>query len=456
MGKKYDYDYIVIGSGPAGSAAALSLAGGRRRVALIEGRFFGGTNLNTLDVPSRTAFDFAHTYTRIKSFPELKNQDLNYNLPTINARELNTVIEVGGNNKKVYENAGITCIKGYASFLDNHTVAVDEKKYTATYFVLATGAQLKVIEIAGTDVIKYYSPETAIKVRRLPKVVAVVGGGSTGCEIAEYYSELGAKTILFESAERLLPREDSEAGETIANYFVQELGINVLLNSKVVALEQDEFSKRVIFRQDNIEKMVRVEAIVLATGSQPVIDYCLEDAGVKYKNSGIVVDKYFATSAKNIYAAGDCIGGESSTDRATQEGLTVASNLLGGAKTAVNYNGFARITKTSPEVATVGLNEDDLLKRDRKYKKAIVKLSEITASKIYNCDYGFVKLLADKNDHIIGATIVAPDAELMIEELAIAIRHNIAAIEIASTPHVTNNFNFAIKLAAKELVSKKR
>ena len=456
MGKKYDFDYIVIGSGPAGSAAALNLVGGRRRVALIEGRFFGGSNLNTLDVPFAAALDFAHTYTRIQTFPELKNQDLNYNLPTINARELNTVIEVGGNNKKVFEDAGITCIKGYASFLDNHTVAVDDKKYTAAYFILATGSQLKVIEIAGTNTIKYYSPETAIKVRRLPKVVAVVGGGSTGCEIAEYYSELGAKTILLESAERLLPREDSEVGEIMTNYFTQNLGINVLLNAKVVALEQDEYSKRVIFRQDNIEKMVRVEAIVLATGSQPVVDYCLEDAGVKYKNSGIVVDKYFATSTKNIYAVGDCIGGESSTDCATQEGIAVASNLVGGTKTVVNYNGFARLTKTFPEVATVGLNEDDLLKRDRKYKKVITRLSETTASKIYNFEDGFIKLLADKNDHIIGATIVAPDAELMIEELALTIRHNLTAVEIASTPHITNSYSYAIKLAAKALLNKKR
>lgn len=455
MGKKYDFDYIVIGSGPAGTAAALNLVGGKRRICLIEGRFFGGSNLNTLDVPFMAALDFSHTYDRMRDFPEIKNQDLNFNLPTINARKLKTVIAAGGNDKKIYEDAGITCIKGFANFIDSHTVAVGDKKYTASNFILATGSELKVIEIAGTNIVKYHTPETAIRIKRLPKVLAVVGAGSTGCEIAEYYSELGVKTIIFESADRLLPREDAEVGEVMLDYFMQRMNITPLINAKVISLEQDEFSKRVIFMQDNTEKMVRVEEIILATGIQPIMDYGLENAGVKYKNSGIVVDKYFATSAKNIYAVGDCLGKESSTERAYQEGLTLANNLTSKAKTAVNYNGFTRVTRTMPEVATVGFNEEDLIKRDRKFKKALVRLNEITASKIYNNEFGFVKLLADKNDRILGATIVAPNASSMIGELALAIRHNHTAIELASTPHIMNSYNYAIKLAAKALLKKR-
>lgn len=455
MGKKFDFDYIIIGSGPAGTAAALTLAKSKKRIAIVEGRFFGGSNLNTRDVPYATALDFSHTYTKILSFPELKNQDLYFNLPTINARELKTVIEAGGNNKKIYEDAKITCIKGFANILDKHTIAVNDKKYTADSFIIATGAKLKTLEIAGTNTVSYHTPETAIKLSRLPKVAAVVGAGSTGCEIAEYFAELGVKTILLEATERLLPREDQEVGETIFDYFTQKLGITALPSCRVVALEEDNFSKKIIFRHENTEKMVRVDCVVLATGSQPVLDFGLENADIKYKNSGIIVDKYFTTSTKNIYAVGDVLGDESSTDRAYQEGLTLASNLLNRTKNTLNYKGFSRITKTFPEVATVGLNEDDLLRRDRKYKKAIVKLSDINASKIYNFDYGFIKLLADRNNHIIGATIVAPNAELLIQELATAVRHELTTLELASTPHITNSYNYTIKLAAKELVDKK-
>lgn len=455
MNKKYNYDYIIIGSGPAGSAAALTLAKSKKRIALVEGRFFGGTNLNTFNVPYAVALDFAHTYAKMRSFPEVKNQDIHFNLPTIPARQLKTIIEVGGNNKKVFEDLGITCLQGFANILDSHTIAIGEKKITSANFILATGSRLKTTGISGTEFVKHLTPETAIKINRLPKVAAVVGGGPAGVQIAEYFAELGSKVILLEASKRLLPREDQEVGDVLSEYFSQKLNISVLPNCKVVALEEDHFSKRVIFRQDNTEKMVRVDCIVLATGSQPNLDYGLENAKVKYKNSGITVNKFFETSAKNIYAIGDCLGKESSTDRAHQEGLTLATNLINKSKTVLNYQGFVRTIKTFPEVATVGMNEDDLIRRDRKYRKAFVKLDELTISKIDNLEHGFIKLLADKSSHLLGASIMAPHAELMATEIAIAIRHNLTILELASTPHPINNYNCLIKLAAKQLLNKK-
>ena len=456
MSKKYDFEYIVIGSGPAGSVAAIELAKAKKKVALVEGRFFGGSNLNTRNIPYAVALNFSHAYSRIQTFPELRSQDFHFNLPTVPAHELKTIIESGGNNKKRFEDAGVTCIKGFANFLDPHTIAVNEKQFTADNFILATGSRLKLNEISGVNSIKCLTPETAIKITRLPKVAAIIGGGSTGCEIASYYAELGIKVIILETAERLLPREDREAGDCLADYFTGKLGVTVLPNCKVVAVEQDEFSKRVIFRHDNSEKMVRVDCIVFATGSQPNLDYGLENAKIKYKNSGITVNRYFETSTKHIYAIGDCLGNESSTDRAYHEGATLANNLINKVKNSVNYKGFVRTVNTFPEIATVGFNEDDLLKRDRKYRKALIKLNEITASKIDNFDYGFIKLLADRSNHIIGASIMAPHAELLASEIALAIRHNLTVIELASTPHSINSYNYLIKLAAKELLKKKR
>ncbi|MBQ3353069.1 NAD(P)/FAD-dependent oxidoreductase [Candidatus Saccharibacteria bacterium] len=456
MGKKYDFGYIVIGSGPAGSAAALELAGHKKKVAIVEGHFFGGSNLNTRDIPYAVALDFSHTYHKILSFPELKSQNLQPNIPTIAARQLKTVIEMGGNNKKVYEDAGITCIKGYAIFADKHTIIVNEQKYTTECFIIATGSHLKTLEISGTNTVNYLSPETAIKIHHLPDVVAVVGGGSSGCEIAEYFAELGSKVIILETAAHLLPREDEEIGTDMTNYFTQKLGITVLPNSHVVALEEDDISKRVIFRSENTEKMIRVNCIVLATGAEPNLNLNLDNAGVKYKNSGITVDKCFQTSAKHIYAIGDCIGSESSTERAHQEGLAVANNLINHSKTPINYKGFVRFTSTYPEIVTIGLNEYDLIKRDRKYKKVIVKLADLPSAHVDGLEHGFVKLIADKANHIIGATIVAPHASLMAPEIAIVIRHGLTAVELASTPHAKNTYAYAIRLAAKEILNKKK
>ena len=455
MGKKYDFDYLIIGSGPAGSTTALTLAKAKKSVGLIEDRAFGGTNLSTRDIPYSVALDFAHVYSRIQSYPALKHQDFHFNLPSVLASELRAIIKIGGNNKALYEKAGITCISGFANLLDHHTVAVKDKKYTAANLILATGSSLKTSSIPSAPFIKHLTPETAIKIRRLPKVMAVVGGGATGCEIAEFYAELGVKTILFENSKRLLPHEDREVGACLAEYFTKKLGITVLTSSRVVALEKDEFSKRVIFRHENVEKLVRVDNIVLATGSQPNLEYGLENAGVKYTKTGITVNKYFETSAKNIYAIGDCIGGNSSTDRAYAEGFTLANNLINKVKNPVNYRGLVRSVKTLPEIAVVGSTEAELLKRGHKYHKAITNLNNTTASELYHFDSGFVKLISDRTNHIIGASIVAPHADLIASEIATAVRHNLTALELASTPHAINSYNYLVKLAAKQLLKKK-
>lgn len=456
MGKKFDFEYIIIGSGPAGSAAALDLAHAKKRVAIVEANKFGGTNLNTRDVPGRAGLYFSHLYANLLDSAKfgLSAMNLNFNYPTLVSWKEHVVTEAGGDNRKVFEDAGITCIRGFANFLDGHTVAVGDRKFTAARFILATGSELMTGGISGVETVNYLTPETATELRRAPRAVVVVGGGAAGCEIAEYYAELGAKVLIMEMSGRLLPREDKEVGETLADYFTNKLGMMVLTGSRVVALEEDAQGKKIIFVNNGHEKMVRVEAVVLATGYQPALDYGLPNAGVKYRKTGILVDKTLQTTAKNIWAVGDAIGGESSTERASYQGSFLVNSLLSRSKTLLNYSGFARVIKTCPEIAVVGMNEDDLLRRDRKYNKVIVPLSEVTASKITDFDSGFVKLITDKGGKIIGATIMAPGAELMASEIAVAVRHRLSALEIASTPHTMNSFAMAVKLAAKRLIKK--
>ncbi len=457
MGTRFDFDYTIIGSGPAGRAAALTLAKSKKRIAIVEADNVGGSAINTRDIPYSIYQNFSHTYANISNLPELRGQEIHFNLPTAVAHVDHVVSKFTIEITDELKEAGVTYINGPANFLNANTIAVGSKEYTSNYFILATGSKLKANEISGLEAVNYLTPATALKTRRLPKAVLVVGGGPTGCEIAEYFAELGSKVLIMERSEHILPREDKEVGDTISEYFKNELGIMVLPNCKVVALEQDNISKKVVFTTNHQEKLVRVESIVLATGSEPIVDYGLENAGVKYKSSGIVVNKLFQTSAKNIFAIGDAIGGDnSSIERAEYEGTLLATNILNRTKSLVNYSGFARIINTSLEVATVGLNEYELLMRDQKCKRATVELSSLLSNKVKDTSYGFVKILADnRNGHIIGATIVAPNASSMIGELGLAVRHHLTALELASTPHIALNNSNAIKLAAKQLIKKK-
>ena len=456
MGKKYDFEYIIIGSGPAGTAAALTLSRTKKRIAVIERNFLGGTNINTRDIPYAVSLDCAKLYHSIETSPIYQNQDLTFSFPNAVSHQLRSVLKASESYKTTLESSKIVHLNGLAHFIDNHTIALNSQRLTAENFILATGSTLRTSEINGTDTVSFLTPDTAIKIRRSPKVALVVGGGSTGCEITEYFANLGIKVLLMETANRILPREDKDVSEAISNHFTKDLGVMVLPNCKVVSLEQDNKSKKVIFQNARTEKLVRVDCIVLATGSEPYLDYGLENAGVKYKNTGIRVNKLFQTSAKNIYAVGDCINEESSTERAEYEGTLLAMNLINHSKNLPNYRGFARAINTSPEVVTVGLNEDDLLKRDRKYKKAVINIADIPAGVLYGQRFGFIKLIADKTNHLIGATIVAPGASDMAGELSLCIRHGISALELASTPHPTNSYGHAIKLAARKLLEKKK
>ena len=453
--KKYTYDYIIIGSGAAGATVALSLASPKRKVAIVEGDIFGGSNLVTRDVPYAISLSFAHNYSNMHNFPEINHRELHFNFPTVVAHQNYIISTMLDQSKQSLKDAGVTLIPGRAHFLDAHTIGIEEKQFTASRFIIASGAQPKTNGIIGTDTVKYFTPDNIIKARRLPKFLLVVGGGPSGCEIAEYFAELGSKVIIVEQKDRLLPREDKEAGATLAEYFTRRLGIIVATNAEVVAIEQDSVSKKVIFKIGEQEKNIRIDHIVLATGSAPNTDLGLENANVKFKDTGILVNRAFQTTAKNIFAIGDCIGGESSTEIAEYQASLLASTLLNKSKGIANYNGFVRTVNTLPEIATVGYNKVDLAKLKRRCRKAIVYLKDTPANNIYNFNYGFVKILADHSGHILGATIAAPNATLMAEEFAIAIRHNLTVLELASTPHKTNGFDQAIKLAARQLIKQK-
>ena len=456
MNKKYNFDYTIIGSGPAGSTIATLLAANKKhRVCLVEGQAFGGSNLCTRDIPYLVGQSFAHNFYKLNTSSEIGGQTLHYNFPSISSHQSAVTALLGADDASRFENLGITCIKGYAHFLDGHTIAVGDSEYTSENFILATGATLSTGDIFGLDLIKYLTPSDILRLRRLPKSILVVGGGSTGCEIAEYFAMLGTKVVLIEKSSHLLPKEDPEAGDALQKYFKGELGIMVLTDAKVVALESDTLSKRVIFKSGSEEKAIRIDHIVLATGSTPSTDCGLENAGVRLTKSGAVMaNKFFQTTAKNIYAIGDCLGGNhSSTERAEYEATVLADNLSHKAKGFANYDGFIRITNTLPTIACIGATESRLNRHHAKYKTAIIRIKDLPASAIDSLDYGFIKITASRRTgHILGATIMAPGAELIAEEISLAIRHHLTALQLASTPHIANSYNYAVKLAAKKLV----
>lgn len=453
MSKKFDYQYIVIGSGAAGSAAALLAAGIGARTAIVEADRWGGTTLNYRDVPYGAALGFAQGYAEAVAGSRfgMSSASLRYNYPTVLNWQAAAVRRAGGGSRKIFENAGIDCYHGAARFISPYEIAVGNRQISGEKFLLATGTNLAVSGITGIEEVSCWSPDTVLRMAKLPKVLLVIGGGSTGCEIAEYFAALGVQVLIAEAQDRLLPREDPEASSVIESRFKRRYQIEVLTESRVVALTQDARSKQAIFVRGGQEKSVRVDAIVLATTPEPATDFGLENAGVKYSYRGVAVNQNLRTSNGHIWAAGDILGGESSTEKATYEAKLATTNALRRTSNEVDYTGFVRLTATLPKVAKVGLNELECMQIGQKYRAALIPIDTVSASNTNDFRDGFVKMLVSPKQNILGATVVAPEADLVIQEIAVAIRNGLRAPEIAATPHVATSWSEAVRIAAREL-----
>lgn len=457
MGKRFDYEYVVIGGGTAGIVAASQLVEAGRKVALVEQEKWGGRGYNS-EIPEKALLNFSHLYADAVAGSRmgLSSANLRYNYPTVQ----HFGDKIAGKamfSRKDLEEKGITCIKGKAHFVGSYDVAIEgQGQVSASKFLIATGASLNDEGITGLDRIEYLTTKTAMKVAKPPKAVLIVGGGASGCETAQYLAELGAKVVIVEMAGRLLPTMDEEVGQVMEQYLTKRLGIKIFTNTRVIALEKDKVSKRVVFIRGGQEKTVRVETIVLATGSKANTDLGLKNAGVSFDKNGIIVDKTLQTTARNIWAAGDVIGGPSSAERAEYTAEVAVINLLGRGKTFVNYNGFMEVVNTNPQVVSIGLTEEMLKKKSRKYRKTIVPLSATNASITNDYKIGFLKILADSQGKVLGASMIGPHAADVMQELSLAIRHGLPLIQIASTPHASNEWNNIVKIAARKLLTTTR
>lgn len=452
---KTEFDVVVIGGGPAGIAAAEALAENpRRKVALVEEKTLGGQAIASRDLPLRAANAFSHLYANAIHGQRygISSKTLRFNYPTVRRYVKKTCDSARKRTRTNISESNLTVLKGKAHLLDAHSLSVgDQGTITTKKIIITTGSAWKDPGISGTAVVKFYTPETALNIDRIPRTVMIVGGGASGVELAQYFSEMGSKVAIAELSERLLPREDAEVGATLKDFLEKRFDVKVLTSTRVIALEENAVTKRVLFLNGGSEKMVQVEAIILATGSAPVTDLGLENAGVTFDSRGIKVDKTLRTNVKNIFAAGDVIGGDSSPEKAIYQGGLAALNLSSG-KNYANYDGFMRVVETDPQVAVIGLTEDDLVKRGRHYKSAIVPLSDAPAAQAADSTFGFLKLLTDKKGLILGATMVSPHATESLQELAVMMRHNFSVLEIASTPHPTFAYTELIRQAAHRIV----
>lgn len=451
---KFDFDLIVIGSGAGGSAAATIAAREDKRVAIVEADTFGGTSPNWGDVPIKSLLHAAHLFDEARHGARfgLRTNTIGYNYPTLRAwKELAVKRTGAGGNRKYYENEGITTIHGTAHFLSPHEISVNRHTYSAASFLVASGSAPVIPDIQGLEDSDYDTPRTILEAIKPPKSLYIVGGGTTAVELAQLMATFGTKVYIAEIASRLLPGYDSEAGELLEKLLADGKGVTTLTQTRTLAIEKENIAHRVTYSRGGTEHSLRVDAVLIASGSTPNVDIGLENAGVAYTANGIEVNDYLQTTAKHIYAAGDVLGRHSYTHTALLESRIAASNLLSKNKLVPDYAATPKVVFTHPSIASVGLSEDDCLRRDLNIKKAFAPLNIIARSNTSDYRDGFVKIITDKKGVVIGATVMAPGAGELIHELTLAVKYELTAAELAATPHAFLTWSEAIRVAAAKL-----
>lgn len=455
----HHFDLIVIGSGAAASAATTKAHDLGKTVAVIEKGTVGGTCVNVGCVPSKfflVAGELIHA-SREPGFPGLSpNGGLGLDFPRL-VQEKNELVASLRETK--YEQAlenleNVTLIRGEARFVSPSEVQVGNDRLSADYFLIAAGSSPAVPPIPGLPGAGYLTNVEALDLRSVPRSLAVIGAGPLGLEFAQMYRRFGAEVTVLQRSPILLPRFEPEVGEALHQYLSDE-GIRFVLGSKVAGVERTgdhrALTVEVTQAEETPTERLEVKEILVASGRRANTgNLGLEEAGVTTKNDGAIqVDETFKTSQDHVYAAGDILGEPMLETLAAREGSLAAENMFKDAGRTINFQAVPQVIFTDPQVATVGLTDEEANGRGFACACRTLPMSAVPKAAILRDTRGLVKMVAEaETGRILGVSIVARGAGDLIHEATLAIKHGLTVDDIIDTIHVFPTLSESLKLVA--------
>lgn len=417
------YDLIVIGAGSGG----LNVAGFANRVGLkvllIDRRDedIGGDCLNFGCVPSKALIHVSR-----EVYAARKSRD--FGLEVSGEVDMKKVVSYIRSKKdfiRAHENAsyfrekGMDVVLGEAKFAPKNSVVVDGKEYFGKRIVIATGGRPRELKVKGSEFLKYgknlFNNENVFDLERLPKRLVVVGGGPIGVEIGQALSRLGSKVTYLIRDDKFLPKEDPEIAGVLLERLKAE-GIEFRFKTSLLEVLD---SRRLLIKERGEKKELIYDGVFVGIGRELNLDLDLDKAGVEIEEGRIKVDSKMRTSNKNVFLCGDVAGGLQFTHAAELHAKIILINFFSPFKRKVSYDDFSWVTFSDPEIATFGLNSDELEKRDVKFERVVFDFSEDDRAIVGGYTYGKVILNVSK-DEILGGSIVCPGAGEIVQELVLA------------------------------------
>ncbi len=450
------FDVTVIGGGPAGYVCAIRLSQLGLKTACIESRgSLGGTCLNIGCIPSKSLLNMSESFHKAKNFSNIgiETGEIKLNLEKMMSNKDSSVATLTKGVEFLFKKNKVTYIKGVGSFNEKNEILVkndkSEIKIKTDKTIISTGSEPLSLPGIDFDEKKILSSTGALNISKLPKKMVVVGGGYIGLEMGSVWSRLGTEVHVIEYLDHITPGLDKEISIEFMK-ILKKQNIKFELNTKVEKISKND--QGVIIETSNKDAKNKIEAdvVLISVGRKPYTDKLnLKKIGVNLDKKGkITVNKNFETNVKNVYAIGDVINGPMLAHKAEEEGIAVAE-LIAGQSGHVNYDIIPGVIYTSPEVAYVGKNEEELKEKKVNYKVGKFPFMANSRAKAINEPEGFVKILAESTtDRVLGVHIIGPHAGEMIAEMSVAMEFGASSEDIARTCHAHPTFSEAIKEAA--------
>ncbi|MGX5687287.1 dihydrolipoyl dehydrogenase [Chryseobacterium cucumeris] len=451
------YDIAVIGSGPGGYVAAIRSAQLGYKTAIIEKYdTLGGTCTNVGCIPTKALLDSTHHYSEAQhQFNEhgIKLDHIELDFSQMYRRKADVVSKNTGGLDFLMSKNNITRLQGTAGFINNSTIRVvngsEVKEITARNYIIATGSKPSTIPGVEIDKKRIITSTEALSLKEKPESMVIIGGGVIGVEMASIFNRIGTKVIILEYADHLITAMDHELGKSLQK-ILKKGGIDIRLNHAVYKTENTGSAAKVFFKDKNgSEGELEADYVLVAVGRSPYVKGLdLENTDVQLDERGFIkVDENSRTSASNIYAIGDVIGGAMLAHKAEEEGVFVVETI-NGHKRPIHYNRIPSVVYTWPEVASVGYTEEYLKQNNIAYNVGKFPFSASARARASMDMEGFAKVLVDpKYGEVLGVHIIGARAADLIAQGVIAQEYEVTAEDMFRISYAHPTYSETLKEA---------